>query len=130
MKKIFIGICLANFCVCFATMAMAADPICRGKDVVVSDELIQTIAGATDANVYARFHDRSQPWVKMVRDGSNWVIPGGCDEDVHPYIGDHTGANYKPATNFAKLEFVYNMDAPFVKYRGPNKTNPCLHVDK
>lgn len=119
--------------VCFmfiATFAMAAGPVSvpttDGNDVLVPDAFIQTIPGATADNVWCRFHDRSQPWVKMTKEGENWRIPGGRGQDIHPFIGDYAeDYSKKKFTNFAKIEDMGWDDEPFVNHRGGRI---CLNV--
>lgn len=93
-------------------------PIVDGNDVIVPNRFIQTVPGATDDNVWGRLHDATTKWVKAVREGKNWRIPNGANQAMHPYIGDP--ADYKPTTNFAKLENVWPLDSEFIKNRGGN----------
>ncbi len=128
MKRFCIGIFVAMFCMLFITAPVMAQqvlvPTVEGNDVILPDMLIQTVPGATDTNVYARAHDRINPWVQMTKEDQNWRAPGVAGEDFSVYVGDPMG-DYKPHTNFAKVEYLWYTRSEFIKLRG---NSPCLNV--
>jgi len=120
MKRFFIGIFVAFFCFLFIAPAIAQQvlvPTVEGDDVVFPDMLIQTVPDATDDNVYARVHNRINPWVKMTREGQNWRAPGVVGEDMNIYVGDPMG-DYKPHTNFVKISYLWDTRSEFITFRG------------
>jgi len=132
MKKLLTVMMVIGLALCLAAPGLAKDftnemeviePTTDGNDLMVPDRYIQTIPEAADNNVFAMFHDRAQPIVRMAREGKNWRIPDiKIEENVGVYVGDPL-RNYKPETNYAKIEQTWSTSCDFVELR---TNGPCL----
>ncbi|MEA3398559.1 MAG: hypothetical protein U9R06_02315 [Patescibacteria group bacterium] len=126
MKKTAMAIMTTAFCLIISGMACATEPpTIDGNDVLFPDSFIQTISGVTEGNVYCRYHDDPVKWHKMVKEGNVWRAKDAVGKAIHPYVGDPV-AEFRPTTNFCKIENVWSLDAPFVRWRGDN---PYIYVE-